>query len=132
MFPPEIWEIIFIKIDDPFELFELQNITQNWNDIIKRILSRTNWKNWCKIYVPNFWFITMLTKANFTNLYATEYELDMYFWKNLYVSWRNLQLGVAVPSAIASTNGLLKRGELSRITCLAADCEYYFVLFKSR
>ncbi|XP_074109894.1 uncharacterized protein LOC141534444 [Cotesia typhae] len=92
MFPEEIWEEIFKKIDDVADLIKLQSVCVSFNKWIRRLLERdVNWKKRCQA-ISDQGHYAIFTKV-YPNLISDidsswKNDIDNRDWRKIFMSWK--------------------------------------------
>ncbi|KAK1128762.1 hypothetical protein K0M31_019913 [Melipona bicolor] len=88
IFPPEIWERIFLYID-PLTLINMRITCKYWKNIIDQILQRsTLWYKLCKNEIPENLWSTLCETLNSKKFYTDFHERhDAKFWLAMYKLW---------------------------------------------
>ncbi|KAK0094607.1 hypothetical protein PV326_010462 [Microctonus aethiopoides] len=126
VFPPEIWEMIFKKINNPVKLMNYQRVCKDWFKIIERILENHNkWMEICisHLSVEFIWrcigkrFSTKIFKKD--NLYESCLKLKPTIWRDIYSLYRKWQRTVDVTHSIDSIKKFPSSLDYEKISCIA-------------
>lgn len=126
-FPPEIWEMILKKVNDPIELMKLSAVSKTWHSLCEHILPTLTsdlWGNYClkEIFI---WHISQILEKTFPTSTWNSHKLDRYqcdqdFWREIFLSYRKWQLSVVVPPIVTVIiNDLPQFSVNEKIICLA-------------
>lgn len=121
MLPPELWEIILKRLDNPFELIKLQTVTKNWHDIIENLISRSaRWREMCSdtmYYAEIFCIMEKVFPSaepwKFSRDVLQPNELKGHIWRDIYRSYKKWQLWMVYPSTINTIADFLSSADES-------------------
>lgn len=123
MFPEEIWEEIFKRIDDVDDLIKLQSVCLNFNKWIQRLLDRDiYWKKYCQD-IPDECSYAILNKVFPDLVHDVDVSwqdiIDNYRWRKIYMSRKKWNSCLKRKPFIDSVKNFPSFSKYECITCTA-------------